>query len=184
MSFRAHRATPQVCPACERFIAAAPVCPYCGCDAAVPPAVRLLRAGAVSLATAGLALLYLAARTRGLPEASAGTLSPRMNQAAVRMSGLVVSQPHVGRERGAVDYLSFRIHDGSGAVRVQAFDRVARDLVARAPLPAKGQRVAVTGNLSVPADGETKLRLRAVRDLEVMAGQPGAGQARETGGDG
>jgi hypothetical protein len=169
MGVRASRLTPQACPACERFIGPAAVCPYCGCDAAVSPAVRLLRLGAVLLATVGLAFLYLAARARDLPQVSADGLSPRMTHAAVSLAGTVQSKPYVATERGVVNYLSFRVHDGTGSVRVQAYDRVARELVAKTALPAKGQRVGVRGNLSVSGDGEARVRLRAAADLVVEA---------------
>ena len=49
------------CPACKRFIGRIAVCPYCDVDIPVPPQSRLIRLGALALATGGLLLFWLVA---------------------------------------------------------------------------------------------------------------------------
>ena len=93
-----------------------------------------------------------------------------MNHAAVRIQGTVDRKPYVGRnDEGEIDYASFRVHDGSGWIRVAAYDETARALVESGALPAKGEKVEASGKLQFSNEGEPKLRLADPRQLLLDA---------------
>lgn len=165
---------PGYCPSCERYIAAARTCPYCDCGAFNPPALRLLRVGAATLATLGLLLLFLYSRAQAIPEAEIATLVPMMNYATVRLTGAVTSKPYLGRSAaGEIEYLAFTLSDPSGrSVRVQAYGAAARELDASLLTSAPDRVVHVTGQLQVSPEGAARLRVRRGRDVAPAALQP------------
>jgi len=157
---------PGVCRVCDRYIGAVNVCPYCDERVVRPRPVRILRLAAVLLAVGGLAMLFVVARTRDVPVVKAGDLTALMNRATVRLRGTVDQQPYLGRDdEGRIDYVSFRIHDGSGRIRVAAYDGTARALVASDALPARGDEIDVTGNVRISNNGEHRLRLASPEQI-------------------
>ncbi len=157
------------CPSCERFIGPADRCPYCGEDSARSPALRRLRLAAFLLAFLGLGGLYLMVTHRELPVVSVDSITPMMNFAYVRVVGRVVREPRVlTREDGRVDYCSFLIDDGTGALRVQAHRRAAQRLAEENRLPGEGMLVDVAGSLSVAAEDVPKLRVQVVEQLRIL----------------
>lgn len=173
-------AAPQsaICPSCERFIGPATTCPYCDADSRHAPFLRRLRYAALLLAILGLAALYLMARQQAVPAVEIRAITPMMNFAFVRITGTVVREPYVSHEGDRVDYASFLISDETGDLRVAAYREVARALVDGGRLPAKGDRVDVSGVLNVSGDGQVRLRLQTARHLQAceraMAKEPPA----------
>jgi len=161
------------CPACERYIGAADVCPYCDTDSSRPPVFRHLRAAVWVLATAGLAMLWVCAGRRVVPELLVADITPMMNFATVRVAGEVVGKPYTRRRGDRVVYASFSLRDTSGSVRVAAYDRVAEDLAACGPGSWKGARVAVIGRLDVAAGRRPVLRVQSAEHVTVLD-SPGA----------
>jgi hypothetical protein len=155
------------CPSCERYIGPVGSCPYCGTDSDRPPAIRALRLAALTLAGVGLLFLYLMGRHRDTPLMTIGDITPMMNYATVRISGAVERSPYVSRRGGTVEYLSFQVDDGTGALRVSAEDDVAAELDTRQLTPQRGQHVEVTGRLTVKADGKHQLRLQSAGDVNL-----------------
>ncbi|MBN1558472.1 MAG: hypothetical protein JW951_10050 [Lentisphaerae bacterium] len=153
------------CPVCERYVGTAGRCPYC--DEAVPrdPWLRGLRLAALGLGGVGLVFLYLSVRGGEIPRLRIGALVPPMDCARVRVAGTVMRRPYVARGNGAVEYLSFLVDDGSGALRVAARGRAAQALAAEARIPEKGARVDVSGSLRVSANGAARLYLDRAEDL-------------------
>jgi hypothetical protein len=164
------RARPELCPSCERFIGPADECPYCNADSARAPALRVLRYAALALAVPGLFFLYLMARGTDVPLVRIGDVNPLMNFAYVRVAGAVERDAYVGKDGDTVDYVSFLVSDGTGKLRVAAYDDVARGLARESRLPRAGDRVESAGSLSVAADGRTRLRLRSPDAL--LIGRP------------
>jgi len=165
------------CPSCDRFIGPADRCPYCGADSAKAPILRHLRVAALGLAAVGLVFLYLMARAKETPAVRIGEISPAMNFATVRVSG-VVSGVFVGDENGRINYVSFYLADPSGELQVKAYRGVAAALAGKGRVPARGSSVEVTGNLRVAADGKIRLFLLAEDQLR------GSTNAWAAGGDG
>jgi len=153
------------CPVCQRYIGPAGECPYCGENAERPPALRLLRIAALLLTAAGLLFLYLMARAAEAPATAIGSITPRMNYGIVRVAGTIVRRPYVSRRGDRVDYLSFLLDDGTGALRVQASDEVAAAIAARPVGPARNRRAEVTGKLRITGDGQCKLRILSANHL-------------------
>ena len=153
------------CPSCDRFIGPADRCPYCGAEAPKQTPLRVLRVAALVLALAGLAFLYLAAYRRDLPLVRIGDVTPLMNFAYVRLQGTVAKRPYVARDASKV---AFVVDDGTGRLRVEAYDDVARALVEDGRVPAVGGQVDVPGSLSVSADGRRKLYIRAADQVNAI----------------
>lgn len=154
------------CPGCERFIGPADTCPYCECDSARKPLLRILRAGAVILALAGLAVLHVMATHGEAPLIRISEITPMMNFGWVRIQGVVEKDVAVSRRKGRVDSVSYTVEDGTGSIRVVAYGMAAQALVDHRRLPGGKTRVDLTGNLNVSADGNTKLILRGDHALD------------------
>jgi len=132
------------------------------------PVIRHLRYVAVLLGVVGLAFLYLMVIHRDFPVVKVSEITPMMNFAYVRITGTVERNAYIGRKKGKVDYLSFSLDDGSGQVRVTAYRDIAQGLVEKGLAPTKGTLVDVSGSLSVPADGNVKLRLQAEEQMKII----------------
>jgi cytochrome c-type biogenesis protein CcmE len=125
--------------------------------------MRMVRISAVILATAGLILLYLAAKHHEPPLVPIDSITPVMNFAHVRVAGTVSKRPYKSRDGNTV---SFTITDGSGALRVSAYRNVAKALLQdNASLPAAGDRVELKGSLSISAERTPKLYLKSADHL-------------------
>jgi hypothetical protein len=157
------------CPACDRFIGPVNVCPYCSAEVSqVRPVLRALRRSAIVLAAAGMFFLHAVA-TRTQPEpAAVGNVVPAMNFALVCVTGTAERRGYVGRNN---DYVSFRIADGTGSLRVTAYGRVARDIIEEGLVPAKGDRLEVVGNLNISAGSDARIILADVSRLTVEGGR-------------
>lgn len=175
---------PGLCAGCGRYIGAADVCPYCDADSSRPPAFKHLRAMAWILSTAGLATLWAVAGGRDVPDLRVSEITPMMNFATVRITGEVAGKPRTRRRGDQVDYTSFSLWDGSGSVRVAAYDSVARDLASRDDAPRKGAGVAVVGRLDVRAGSRPVLRVQTADHVTVveLPQQPPAHSQQPTSG--
>ncbi len=137
-----------LCPACNRYIGSISTCPYCDVEIPKPPLIRGLHTVAVLLATVGLFLLYITAINHNPQLVEVADITPAMNFAHVRMNGIVQRKPYISRNK---DYLSFRIHDPSGEIKIIARHKTAEILIGTKKLPAKGERVEARGNLHASA---------------------------------
>jgi len=157
--------TEAFCPSCERFIGPVDVCPYCDADSARNPVFRGLRYGAVLLAVTGLFFLHLAARHSEIPLIKVSEITPMMNFALVRVSGVIEKKAYIARKKGRVESVSFTVDDGSGQIRVAAYSALARSVVDGKRVPAINKKVVVTGSLNVSADGNMRLILRSAEEV-------------------
>jgi ribosomal protein L32 len=173
------------CPSCGRFIGPADACPYCGTDSARNPLLRLLRRVAVVLALAGLAALYATASCRERPAVPVGRITPMMNFAYAAVRGAVEREAYVSREGREVDYVSFVLDDGTGRIRVAAYDEAARELAGSGRLPRRGDLLEARGSLAVPAGAMPRLRLAAAGELRLLqSGGAAAGPRARRGAAG
>lgn len=130
------------CPACNRYTGPVPVCPYCDMHLPLPPALRLIKAAAILLASAGLLALWLSASNRPPPALRIADIVPTMNYAQVCITGRIVGTPHSGRRPGSI---SFNIDDGSGTLHIFS------DTPLTVPL-ARDDSITVTGSLKLSVD--------------------------------
>ncbi|MEI8205271.1 MAG: hypothetical protein WCG03_00170 [Kiritimatiellales bacterium] len=126
-----------------------------------PLRVRVLQYASLVLAVAGLALLYLFSVNRDIPLVRVSDITPTMNFAYVRMAGEVTRDAYVFQSGGMV----FDIKDGSGEITVMGGRAQAQALEASGKLPRRGDRIEVTGSLSVSADQAPKLRIQSANQL-------------------
>lgn len=162
------------CPACERYIGPADECPYCETDSRRGAEWQRLRQVALLLAVAGLACLFLAAARREPTGVRIAGITPMMNFAAVKVSGTVERDARVSTGSEGDGYVSFVVQDGTGKLRVTAYDAVARELEAGGRIPRRGARVEAAGYLNVSADGNVRLILRHAEGLNVTSAAPEA----------
>ena len=155
-----------LCPVCERFVGPVETCPYC--DEQTGGGVRLLRRGALLLAVLGLALLFVMVRNRDVPVVQAGSITPAMNFGYVRIIGTAAADARIYRTRGEVDYLSFPLDDGTGTITASARKSCAKDIIAGARPPRKGDRVEVAGSLRVQAGGEARLYIEVPAHVRIL----------------
>lgn len=135
--------------------------PVCGSQVRRPLKIRVLRYASLVLAVAGLILLYLFSVNRDVPAISIGSITPTMNFACVRVAGEVVRDASISKAGGIV----FNIKDGSGEMTVMSSRVQAQTLKASAKLPRRGDRIEVTGSLSVSAEQDVKLRMQSSDQL-------------------
>lgn len=155
------------CPGCERYIGPVAKCPYCGADAGLPVSFRALRIAALALAGVGLLFLYLMARHSDLPLTDISEITPLMNYATVRVGGTVKLRPYISQRNGCVDYVSFLVDDGTGAMRVSADGGIARALMKEKLIPRRGQNVDVTGRVSARANRAPRLYMQTARGMAI-----------------
>lgn len=141
-----------VCPVCSAFAGPHRVCPSCGARLRQRLSLRVFRIASVLLATAGLALLWAAARRSDIPVIRISEIQPTMNFAYVRIEGVAASDTRVFRDGDRVSALRFAVDDGTGTIDVRASRDRAGQLVGEGRLPRAGDRVRLAGSLNVSAD--------------------------------
>lgn len=135
--------------------------PAYGSQVKRPLRVRVLQYVSLVLAVAGLILLYLFSVNRDIPLVQVSDIAPTMNFAYVRMAGEVTRNAYVFQSGGLV----FDIRDGSGEITVMGGRAQAQALEAAGKLPQRGDRIEVTGSLSVSAEQAPKLRIQSADQL-------------------
>lgn len=159
-----------LCPSCNRYMGPANRCPYCNANAAPAPIMRTIRVIAIALATAGLFLLYAAARHREPPLINLAEITPAMNFAHVQVQGSVSKAAYISRDRA---YVGFTIHDEEGNhLRIAAYRDVAKSLLKNNTIPTSGDRVEIRGSLSVTAKSDPKLYLKSPKHLTIQKPEP------------
>ena len=142
--------------------------------------LRPFRALTLVLALGGLLALIWAARATPRTVTSAGAITPAMNFAYVRLSGVVVDFPAIEPDGS---YLSFRVADADGVVRAQAYRAAALGLLAADAIPSPGDEAQIEGTLRI-RDGEAALvvnnadgvvLIRKSAELVGLAGLDGLG---------
>lgn len=129
------------------------------------PLPVLFRYVALVVGIVGLGLLYLSALHREIPVVKIGEIKPAMNFAVVRVVGDVSGDARVFKEGEHVRSLRFTVDDGSGEILVQAYKSQAQALVDKYGLPREGDRVEVSGSLSVSEDESVVMRLQVPEHL-------------------
>lgn len=148
--------------ACGRYVGPVSRCPYCDESTPSQPAIRLVKITALLLATAGLALLWLAAAKDLPPLVRITDISPPMNFAQVRIEGTVAERPRIRHDNNS---LSFLVSDGSSRLRVYADGKTAMALAANGKTLLAGSSITVSGSLKVKANGAPILFLRSADHL-------------------
>lgn len=111
------------------------------------------------MALLGISVLGLMSKCRELPLVHAGRITPMMNYARVRVAGHVLRNAFVGRDGDTVDYISFYINDGTGEIRISAYDDTAKNMMETGLLPGKGDFVETDGLLRVAKGKATTLNM-------------------------
>ena len=160
-----------LCPSCDRFIGPASACPYCGTPGYRRELLRTLRGAALALALAGLAGLLAWARGTDTPLVTVREIGPTYHFARVRLAGTITATPRSGKTRYGTDYVAFTLDDGTGRIRVVAYDTPARELIEDRAIPAAGAHVTVAGSLDVSHAEPPQLRIQSAGQLRAE-GEP------------
>ena len=146
------------CPACGRFVGAAVKCPYCGAKVAKRMSLVALRWAAVLLATVGLVLLYLMARTREPELIRIGDIETTMNFGVVRLAGEVKNDPRPFKNGNG---MSFNVADGSGSIIVFVDMAQRKAMVEAGLVPRKGDDIDFVAQLQAASSGNSA-RIRSL----------------------
>ncbi|PJF48436.1 MAG: hypothetical protein D6709_12785 [Chloroflexi bacterium] len=125
--------------------------------------MRLLKALTLLLATSSVIALVVASRATPRPLTTIAAVQPAMNFGYVRIEGVVVAYPTLSEQD---KFLSFRVWDASGELRVTAYRAVVERLLAERRIPLPGDRVRVEGTLRI-RDDEPSLILNAAEGLSI-----------------
>jgi DNA/RNA endonuclease YhcR with UshA esterase domain len=125
--------------------------------------MRLLKLLTIFLAVSSTLALVLASRATARPLTTIGAIQPSMNFAYVRVEGVVPGYPSLSAQDG---FLSFRVQDQSGDMRVSAYRGVVEKLLHQRRIPLPGDRVVVEGTLRV-RDDEASLIVNAPDALQI-----------------
>lgn len=128
-----------------------------------PMRITALRWASLVLAGSGLVLLWLWSVHREIPVVRIERIHPKMNFATVQVQGTVVRDAYRFDSGGFV----FNLDDGSGSLAVFGSRTQAEQLIQSGRLPRRGDRVVLSGNLSVDADREPTLRLLSAEHLQL-----------------
>jgi len=159
-----------LCPSCGRHTGPHEACPYCGARLTKRISIRAIKAVAVILATAGLAILWFAATRTEVPLIQIGQAGATMNLAYVRIAGRCIRAPSYDPEG---EYLSFSIADETGEIRVSSYRAETRQIVAQDRAPALGDWVEVAGTLRVREDF-LSLTINVPDELQITRAEPTA----------
>ncbi len=125
--------------------------------------MRLLKALTLLLAASGVIALVVASRAMPRPLTAIAAVQPAMNFGYVRIEGVVVAYPTLSEQD---KFLSFRVWDASGELRVTAYRAAVEPLLAERRIPLPGDRVSVEGTLRI-RDDEPSLILNAAAGLRI-----------------
>ena len=125
--------------------------------------MRLLKVLTVLLATSSVIALVLASRATPRPLTSIAAVQPAMNFGYVRVEGVVKAYPTFSEKD---KFLSFRVWDTTGELRITAYRAVVERLLTARRIPMPGDRVGVEGTLRI-RDDEPALTLNAAEGLSI-----------------
>lgn len=142
-----------LCPECGQFLGPMNVCPYCRTKVKGRVDIKTLKAMSILLAVVGVGLLLVWANLRGPAEMNLGDITKRQNYAFIEINGMVVGDARyytkVSDNGEVFPYsLSFTVDDGTGQLRVKAYDEVTKDIIEKKNIPTNGDRVKVWGNVN------------------------------------
>lgn len=155
-----------ICTECGRYASPGATCSFCGAGRAMRADIRIMRYGAVILATIGLALLYAMVLTREIPLVEIGKFNASMNFAVVRVAGRVNGEPRLSWRAGRLHGIRLRLDDGTGSLSVWVDEKASRVLEAINQLPQAEDWMEVTGRLSISAEYRS-LRLRSPERVRI-----------------
>lgn len=127
--------------------------------------MRVAKILIVFLAIGSTVAFILASQARPRPTISSAAIQPAMNFAYVRLEGTLTDYPTLAEADG---YLSFRLRDRGGEMRVQAYRVVVNELLRRKRIPMPGDQVTVEGTLRI-RDDEASLTINDPAELRITA---------------
>lgn len=165
------------CPACGRFVGAVVKCPYCGAKVEKRLSLVAVRWAAIFLATVGLFLLYLMARSHEVATVHIADIESTMNFGNVRIEGVVPADAKLNRSGNG---MNFRVDDGTGVLMVFIDDSTRKEMEEKGLVPHRGDRISFVAQLNANADGVTA-RVRSLAEdsfaLDPVAGDEAAAKA-------
>jgi len=156
------------CPGCGRYVGPYEACPHCGARLTGRTSIRAVKITAVTLATVGLALLWLAATRAEVPQVTINQAGATMNMAYVRIKGHCTRAATYNPES---EYLGFWIEDDTGEMHISSYQAETRQIVEQNRVPALGDLVEVAGTLRVREDF-LALTINVPEQLKVTRVEP------------
>lgn len=159
-----------LCPSCGRFVGAYPRCPYCGCEHKLRMSIRFFRFFALAVSIMGLLLIWIAARGIKAPLVRVKDIGPMNSFAYVRIEGENTRTSTY--ENGGIGFV---LDDGTGTIRVQAYEDTGKALARMGRVPAVGDRVSVEGTIQFTED-RARLLVNVPEKVTVTRGEAAPSQ--------
>jgi len=130
--------------------------------------IRTLKIASVAIATIGIIVAYLLARTTSAPLMSIIELRGNyaINYATIRIRGVVSDYPYIDNSTGRL-YISFEVNDGTDTISVRVYSPTSIKLVSLGLLPFLGDEVEIEGQVRVKED-YVYMVLQDVRGLKIL----------------
>ena len=152
-----HRASCE-CRNCGRYLGALEVCPFCRHFNRKRPSIFFLKYLTPILTVVGIAALFQLGASRGHPEVKIEELGRRTNFAQVQIEGSVAEAPRFYRSQASeapgAGSLEFSVDDGTGVLKIRAYEDATVELVRTGAIPGAGDRVALLGTYQYKAKAD------------------------------
>jgi hypothetical protein len=146
------------CRNCGRYVGALEVCPFCRHFNRKRPSIFLLKYLTPILTVIGIWGLFQFGASRGNPEVKIEQLGRRTNFAQVRVEGTVEESPRFYRsqanEAPGAGSLEFAVDDGTGVLKIRAYDDATVELVRTGVIPGAGDKVTILGTYQYKAKAD------------------------------
>lgn len=155
-----------LCPTCGFFVGAMATCPRCGARTGKRLSVRIVRIGSIVCSVIGLILLWTAAYYKDVSTVKIESINELMAGALVKVTG-TVNEVKVNE---ATNSLKLRINDGTGDISINAFNKLKQftEIWGDTGLPAVGDKIAVSGSVSVSAGFGAAIFLSVPERLKII----------------
>ena len=132
-----------------------------------------LRYGTLILAVLLILVYWQWAIHSEFPHVKIGDISKSMNYARITVEGTISSNPNVYlTDYGTYSSVSFYVDDGTGQVKVVAYDTIARNMAKNGIIPAYGMHVTIRGATVMWRGGDLKLAISAAEQIILSHDKP------------
>ena len=153
------------CPSCGRFVGPYEKCPYCQADLKKRLSLKLVKRIAVIGSVVGLIMLWYASKIKEIPQIQISSITERMNNALVKITGTVVS----GRTDESKNSIRLIIEDGTGKITLNGFNAL-KDFknYFGENLPQEGDEICVAGQLNINEKFGTSMFIKNPKRIAVL----------------
>lgn len=157
------------CPNCGRYIGPVDRCPYCLRPVPRPSYITAFRYGTVALALLLVLVMWQWAVYNPPPHINIGAVSKSMNYARITIKGMVSNGPYMYEsDYGTISSIYFYIDDGTGEIKVVAYETTAKEMVNKGVIPGFGDKVEIKGANVIWRGGDVKVIVSSTDQINII----------------